>query len=113
MKRAYSLVPVKVLIFLLSLFLLTAAAMPGYLKMTKQNAANICKANQVLVETALAVKYAENLAKGIHSNITRLTPDMFEDGVIPTCPENGKPIQFDPKTGRAFCPNHIHEHSWD
>jgi len=67
----------------------------------------------VLVETALAVKYAENLANGIRVRPTRLTADMFEDGKIPTCPVDGKPIQFDPETGRAFCPNHIHSHSWD
>jgi len=113
MRRAYSLVPIKVMIFLLGLFLLTAAAMPGYLKINKQNEANLCKTNQVLVETALAVKYAENLANGVHSYPSRLTPDMFADGKIPTCPIDGKPIQFDPETGRVSCPNHIHSHSWD
>ena len=87
--------------------------MPGYLKISKQNDAYICKANQVLVETALAVKYAENLAKGIHLKPTRLTPDMFEDGVIPTCPTCGKPIEFDPETGKAHCPDHLHGHDWE
>lgn len=91
--------------------LLSAVAIPKYLSLNKQNEANQCRANQIIVETALAYAYAESLAVGSDRFPARLGPEMFEDGKIPTCPIDGKPIAFDPMTGHAFCPNHIEAHS--
>ncbi len=110
MSRIRSLIAVKVLLLSLAFFLLSAVAMPKYFEINKRNVASQCRANQIIVETALAVAYAENLAKGNDQYPQKLTEAMFVDGKIPTCPVDGKPIQFDPKTGKAFCPNHIESH---
>lgn len=90
---------------------LSAVAIPKYLNMNKQNEANQCRANQIVVETALACAYAESLAVCCNQFPKELTPDMFEDGKIPTCPVDGKAIAFDHLTGHAYCPNHIEAHS--
>jgi hypothetical protein len=97
-----------VIFFLIGLF--SALAIPKYFNLNKQNDASQCLANQIIVETALTIAYAESLAVGSDQFPERLTPEMFADGKIPTCPIHGKPIEFDRKTGKAFCPNHIEGH---
>jgi len=97
-----------IIFFFIGLF--SAVAIPKYFNLNKQNAASQCQANQILVETALALAYAESLAVGSNQFPEELTPDMFADGKIPTCPVDGNPIAFDRKTGKAFCPNHIDGH---
>jgi hypothetical protein len=64
----------------------------------------------MIVETALAIAYAESLSIGSSNFPKTLEPDMFEDGKIPTCPLDNMPIKFDSKTGAAFCPHHIPSH---
>jgi len=97
-----------VIFFLIGLF--SALALPKYFDLNKQNEACQCCANQIIVETSLTLAYAESLAVGSDQFPTQLTEDMFVDGKIPTCPMDGKPIAFDQKTGKAYCPNQIEEH---
>ena len=97
-----------VIFFLIGLF--SALAIPKYFDLNKQNEACQCCANQIVVETALTLAYAESLAVGSDQFPKKLTPDMFADDKIPTCPIDGKPISFDRKTGTAYCPNHIKTH---
>jgi len=78
--------------------------------MSKHAEASQCRHNQVIVETALAIAYAESLAVGSHQFPRQLEPSMFEDGIIPTCPLDGTQINYDPTTGTALCPLHIDEH---
>ena len=106
MKNLSSLVAAKIFLICVLFGLLTAMAMPKYLDLNKNNQQNICQANQILVETALAVAYADSLAKGIHHFPQKLTAAMFEDKKIPTCPVAGRTIEFDPTTGKALCPHH-------
>ncbi len=94
--------------FLVSI--ISALAIPKYFHLNKQDVASRCAANQVVVETALAIAYAESLAAGRAVFPAQLSPTMFIDGKIPTCPVNNQPIAFDANTGKAFCPNHIKEH---
>jgi len=111
MKKLRSLITIKIF-FICTLFgLFSAMAMPRYFELNKKNNRNICQANQILVETALAVAYADSLANGVDHFPHKLTAKMFEDGKIPTCPVAGEPIQFDAATGKAFCPHHIQVHS--
>ncbi len=97
-----------IIFFLIGLF--SALAIPKYFNLNKHNEASQCCANQVIVETALALAYAESLSVGSTQFPTQLTSGMFIDGKIPTCPINGKPIEFDRNTGKAYCPNHLQGH---
>lgn len=97
-----------VMFFLIGLF--SALAIPKFFNLNKQNDASQCYANQIIVETAITLAYAESLAVGSDQLPEKLTSNMFSDGKIPSCPINGKPIAFNRETGRAFCPNHIEEH---
>ena len=97
-----------VIFFLIGMF--SALAIPKYFNLNKQNEASQCCANQVIVETDLAIVYAESLAAGSKQLPMKLTTDMFADGKIPTCPVTGKTIAFDRTTGKAFCPNHLQGH---
>jgi len=98
-----------VIFFFIGLF--SALALPKYINLNNQNEASQCKANQVIVETALAFAYAESLAVGSNQYPKQLIEEMFSDGKIPICPVCGKSIEFDRKTGYAFCPHHIVSHS--
>ena len=111
MNKLSSLIAVKIIVLFTFFGLLSAVAMPKYLDINKCNQKCICKANQIIVETTLAVAYADSLSKGIDHFPKKLTVDMFEDGKIPICPIDGEPIQFDAVTGKVFCPHHIHLHS--
>ena len=111
MKKGKIFIVVKmtfVIFFFIGLF--SALAIPKYFNLNKQNEASQCQANQILVETALSIAYAESLAVGCCNYPVKLTADMFADGKVPTCPIDGKPIAFDKKTGKAFCPNHVEGH---
>ena len=111
MKKTKLLIVTKmtlVIFFLIGLF--SALAIPKYFDLNKENDASQCLANQIIVETALTIAYAESLAVGSNQFPQQLTPEMFADGKIPTCPVDGKPIEFDRKTGKAYCPNHIKGH---
>ncbi len=111
MKKFKSLITLKVFLIITLFCLISAVAMPKYFDLNNKNNANMCKANQIIVETALAVAYADNLARGVDCYPEKLTASMFADGKIPTCPLDGTPIQFDKKTGKAHCPNHVHSHT--
>jgi len=110
MKKSKFLV-LKISTTFLIIALFSAAAIPKYLDLNRQNEANQCRANQIIVETALAIAYAESLSVGSKHYPEKLTEDMFENRQIPTCPIDGSPIQFDPSTGAAFCPHHAPSHS--
>jgi len=111
MSKKQKLLVLKIGITILILAIFTAAAIPMYFDLNRRNEANQCIANQIIVETALAIACAESLSTGNRNVPERLTPEMFENGQIPTCPIDGSPIQFDPVTGTAFCPNHDASHS--
>lgn len=111
MKKTSSIIAIKIIVICTLFCLLSAVAMPKLFNFNKRNAASTCKSNQIIIETALAIAYADSLAKGVDHFPEKLSKDMFENGIIPTCPFDGTPIQFDPKTGNAFCPNHIHSHA--
>jgi len=105
----------KILVFkfavvIIVLGICVAAAIPRYINMNKHAEASECIRNQVIVETALALAYAESLTVGSTNSPTELLPSMFEDGKIPACPVDGTPIAFDQLTGTAFCPHHHQSH---
>ncbi|MEE4312232.1 MAG: hypothetical protein V2J62_10235 [candidate division KSB1 bacterium] len=96
------------LIIILGVFV--AVAIARYLSINKYSEASQCIHNQVVVETALAIAYAESLAVGSNQYPDELSPSMFEDGIIPVCPIDHSPIAYDKETGTSFCPNHIMTH---
>lgn len=87
-----------------------AAAIPKYLNLNKHREASQCRQSQMIVATALAIAYAESLAVGSNNFPTKLTPEMFDDKIIPTCSIDNTPIEFDPLTGTPYCPHHIESH---
>ena len=76
----------KITIVVIMLGICVAAGIPRYINLNKHNEASQCRRNQVVVETALAIAYAESLAVGSTSFPSELSTSMFDDGIIPTCP---------------------------
>ena len=91
-----------VIFFLIGLF--SALAIPKYFDLNKQTEACQCCANQIIVETALTLAYAESLAVGSDQFPEQLTPEMFADGKIPTCPVHEHRLRLIGKPGRHFVP---------
>jgi len=100
----------KVFIVIIFLFIFVAGATSRYINLSKHSEASQCRRNQVIVETAVAIAYAESLAVGSHQYPVKLEASMFDDGKIPTCPLDNSLILYDPTTGTATCPHHIMEH---
>ena len=101
---------IKILILAIILCICVVGAIPRYISLNKNTEASRCKRNQVIVETALAIAYAESLAVGSQNFPSQLEESMFDDGQIPTCPIDNTPIAFDSLTGTAFCPHHKNNH---
>ena len=101
---------IKVVVLIIMLVVFVAGAIPRYINMNKHAEASKCRRNQMIVETALAIAYAESLSVGSSEFPKELEPSMFEDGNIPTCAIDETPIEFDSLTGAAFCPHHIPSH---
>lgn len=110
MRKIHKFVLVKLIIIVTILGIFVAGAIPRYINLNKHAEASQCRRNQVLVETALALAYADSLAVGRASFPTQLTASMFDDGIIPACPIDNKPIAFDNLTGTAYCPHHLESH---
>ena len=111
MDRLKKILLVKTFVMILLLCIFVAAAVPRYVNLQRNKEASECQHNQVLVETALALAYAESLAVNRTEFPKQLTASMFEDGEIPTCPHSHLPIIFDSTTGTAFCPSSIPSHN--
>jgi len=111
MNSLKKIVLIKLIIIAIILGIFVAGAVPRYINLNKHTEASQCRKNQMVVETALAIAYAESLAHGVERFPSKLTKDMFEDGIIPSCSINNAPIVFDSLTGTAFCPNHIKSHA--
>lgn len=100
----------KIAFFIIVLGVFVAVAIARYITINKYSEASKCKNNQVIVEIALAIAYAESLAVGNDGFPKQLIPSMFEDGIIPVCPLDNTPIAFNRDRGIAFCPHHIMMH---
>jgi len=110
MRTIKRLLFVKGVVLIVVLCIFVAGAVPKYINLNKHREMSECQRNQVIVETALAIAFAENLSHGNSHLPQKLSPNMFDDGIIPTCPVNNIPIAFDSLTGAAYCPNCIDEH---
>lgn len=89
--------------------ILAAVAVPKFISLSDKAKASACKGNQAALESAAAMAYAENAAKG-----NAKFPDKLNDlksymanGKIPTCPSGGT-YTYDKNTGTVTCnkPDH-------
>ena len=111
MRAVQKIVLIKVVIIVVITGIFVAGAIPRYINLNKHTEASKCRRNQVIVETALAIAYAESLTSGHSARFpAKLNASMFDDGIIPACPFDNTPIEFDSLTGTAYCPNCIDSH---
>ncbi len=91
--------------------LLAGVALPKFVDVSDNAEAAKCKANQVAVEGAASMAFADSAIAGNPQFPTALTASMFKHNQIPTCPFDGSNISYNNTTGTASCPNNIPEHA--
>ncbi len=91
--------------------LLAAVALPTFVDLGDGAKATECKANQETVEAAAVFTYVDSATDGNPMFPETLNAAMFRHGSIPTCPYDGKEINYTQNSGSASCPNIIPEHA--
>ena len=91
--------------------LLAGVALPRFVDVSDGVEAAKCKANQVAVEGAAAIAFADSVIAGNPQFPTALTASMFKSNKIPTCPLDGSNIHYHKSTGTAHCPNKDRDHA--
>lgn len=82
---------------------LSVIAIPKYFDLRERIKTHTCRGNQMAVESAIAVAYADSLQKQSGHFPDTLVPEMFHDGQVPRCPEDGAEYYYDRAMERAFC----------
>ena len=102
---------IEILVVMVMIGLLAVLAVPKFVDLGDSTKATECKANQGAVEAAAVITYGDNAMAGNAMFPETLSAAMFKHGSIPTCPYDGKEINYINNSGSARCPNIISEHA--
>ena len=102
---------VEILVAMVMIGLLATLSVPKFVDLGDSADATKCKANQETVEAAAVFTYTDNAMAGNAMFPETLSAAMFRHGSIPTCPYDGKEINYINNSGSASCPNIIPEHA--
>ncbi len=102
---------IEVLVVMVMIGLLAVLAVPEFVDLGDSAEAAKCKYNQMVVESAATFTFGENAMAGNPMFPETLSAAMFRHGSIPTCPYDGKEINYIQNSGSASCPNIIPEHA--
>ncbi len=91
--------------------LLAGVAVPKFVDVSDSAGAAKCKSNQVAVEGAAAIAFADSAMAGNAQYPAAMTASMFRQNDIPTCPFDGSNIHYHNSNGTAYCPNNLPEHA--
>jgi len=102
---------IELVVAMVMIGLLAGLAVPKFVVLDDSAEAAKCKYNQMVVESAAVITFGENAMAGEAMFPETLSAAMFRHGSIPTCPYDGKEIDYINNSGSASCPNIILEHA--
>ncbi|MFA5928104.1 MAG: prepilin-type N-terminal cleavage/methylation domain-containing protein [Candidatus Margulisiibacteriota bacterium] len=85
-QKGFTMIELVVVIVILGI--LAAVAIPKYLDLSNKAKQAVCDANVGAINSALAIRYAENAANGSAVFPDALTGNMFSNNTVPSCPFN-------------------------
>jgi MSHA pilin protein MshA len=102
---------VELIVVIVIIGILASVAVPKFIDLTEQAKAAKCLANQVVLENAALLAYAQNALNGAPAypgNIGELAP-YFTSGFTITCSDGITPYVYNSSNGSVRCPNHIRQ----
>jgi len=82
-EKGWTLIELVIIIVILGI--IASVTIPAYMDMTKSAEINACQAAQATIRSAVSIYYAKHLG----TLPDALTPSMFVNAEIPTCPAGG------------------------
>ena len=104
MKSQSGFTLIELIMVIVILGILAAVAVPKFVDLSGNAETSACKSNQAVIESAAAIKYAENAAAGnaaFPSDVLTNTT-YYANGKVPTCPSGGK-YTYDKDKGTVTC----------
>ncbi len=91
--------------------ILTSVALPKFVDLTDQAKAAKCLANQVVLENAALISYAEHAVNGSPEYPAQISDlsDYITSGFTTTCSDEITSYVYNNSNGSIRCPNHIRE----
>lgn len=104
MKNQHGFTLIELIMVIVILGVLAAVAVPKFVDLSGNAEASACKSNQATIESAAAIKYAENAANGSAAFPTDVLSegDYYANGSVPSCPSGGT-YTYDSDTGTVTC----------
>ena len=102
---------VELIVVIVIIGILASVAVPKFIDLTDQAKAAKCLANQVVLENAALMAYAQNALNGAPAypeNIGELAP-YFTSGYTTTCSDGTTPYVYNSSSGSVRCPNHLRQ----
>ena len=104
MKSQSGFTLIELIMVIVILGILAAVAIPKFVDLSGNAKTGACKSNQAVIESAAAIKYAQNAAAGSPGfpEDVLTNKDYYANGKVPTCPKGGT-YTYDKNKGTITC----------